>query len=632
MAITLTSTFQRISLSWYSEENRWNSLYGRTDGDNSEYFEFLFPAIEGSASAALLLILQEIYASTAGFVNEAGTSITVRITVPNVTNVDDLEPNGYPNPLIPGYEDRATNLRQVRGAFLKEATVEKDSNTGRTDIALRAGLVPTPRIPDGDMVVLMEDWRLISQGSNFQFRIDLSPEDNFEDDNITAVPQIQAFIEWWASLKDQGADVPITGVHTHNDINNALRSRFFTLEQSPGSSVRWSLNSLTTSAGERYMTVTCNRVSTSAAYDAQAINDLLNNLRITLSDIDDAVEKPPFGKLGNPVHTSRLYLGEHSWIELDPAGNVVHQGIGQGNHSFKMIMGYGRSVNLINLIQNSDNQFLSPRSYGIDAVHCNEEEGDRVFRFETPPNFVGVVGADRKLTIHNQNSGFQVEVLDWNGRNLLTLLPTEKVTFRVTWRPNGSGEIINELEVDRLFRLIGVNAVSLAATNPIDVGGDQWGRPFPVPTYDDQLLSIHEEVFARSNVVGYESQDAIADVDLFIFQAVKVLKGGLARINFSTNVRTGTSGWVPSGHGPQLWRQRGNDRTRLRAPEQRGLGSWENVSWEFDWDGDVRENDVFLPIFAYAKNGTTMDMNSINSAAYRFEISLNQLIYAEYTP
>ena len=55
-------------------------------------------------------------------------------------------------------------------------------------------------------------------------------------------------------------------------------------------------------------------------------------------------------------------------------------------------------------------------------------------------------------------------------------------------------------------------------------------------------------------------------------------------------------------------------------------------SLEFDWDGEIQENDVFLPIFAYAKDGTTMDMNGINSASYRFEINLEQLIYAEYTP
>ena len=632
MAITADSTFTHVALIWNPEENRWSHLSIITDDTVSEQGHISFPIREGSDKEALLATLQEIYASATGFVDSNGDASYLVLEAQGITDFADLESNGYANPLIAGWEGREANLRQVRGTFLKEATVAKDSNTGRLDLRVSAGFVPVPRVPDGNMVVSMEDWRLISLGANFQFRIDLSPEDAFTDANVTAVAAIQAFIEWWAILKDQGDDVPIRGVRTHAEINNALRNRFFTLEQSPGSSVRWSLSALTTSAADRYMSVTCNRVSTSAAYDAQAINDLLNGLNITLSDIDDPVEKPPFGRLGNPIHTSRLYFGEHSWLELDPTGNVVHRGIGQRNHSFKMIMGYGRSVNLISLIQNSDNEFLSPRSYGIDAVHCNEEEGDRVFRFETPPEFVGVVGADRKLTIHNQNSGFTVEVLDWNGHNLLTLLPTEKVTFRVTWRPDGSGELINELKVDRIFRLIGVNAVSFTATKPIDVGNNLWGRPFPIPTYDDQLLSSHEEVFARSNVSDYESQDAIADVDLFVFQSVKVSKGGSARINFSTNIRSGTSGWIPSGNGPQLWRQRGNNRTLLRAPEYRGFGSYDNVPLEFDWDNEIQENDVFLPIFAYAKDGTTMDMNGINSASYRFEINLEQLIYAEYTP
>ena len=81
-----------------------------------------------------------------------------------------------------------------------------------------------------------------------------------------------------------------------------------------------------------------------------------------------------------------------------------------------------------------------------------------------------------------------------------------------------------------------------------------------------------------------------------------------------------------------LWRQRGNNKTLLRAPEYRGFGSYDNISLELDWDGEIQENDVFLPIFAYSKEGTTMDMNGINSASYRFEINLHQLIYAEYTP
>ena len=40
----------------------------------------------------------------------------------------------------------------------------------------------------------------------------------------------------------------------------------------------------------------------------------------------------------------------------------------------------------------------------------------------------------------------------------------------------------------------------------------------------------------------------------------------------------------------------------------------------------------FFRSLLIAKDGTTMDMNGINSASYRFEINLEQLIYAEYTP
>ena len=137
MAITINSTFRYIVLSWNPDDSRWNRINARTDGLTPEYASVYLSSFTGaSITTALLITLREIYASAAGFVNEDGDSIDVRVeNLYNITTAEELEPNGYANPLIAGYEERATTLRQVQGTFLREASVRKDSNTGRSTCA-----------------------------------------------------------------------------------------------------------------------------------------------------------------------------------------------------------------------------------------------------------------------------------------------------------------------------------------------------------------------------------------------------------------------------------------------------------------------------------------------------------------
>ena len=104
MAITVNSTFERVGLIWNLEENRWDQLYVLTDGVTPESASIYFPIGAGSDAATLLAVLQEIYASSAGFVDAGGNPSYSRIQAPpNVNEIADLESNGYANPLIAGW-------------------------------------------------------------------------------------------------------------------------------------------------------------------------------------------------------------------------------------------------------------------------------------------------------------------------------------------------------------------------------------------------------------------------------------------------------------------------------------------------------------------------------------------------
>ena len=131
-----------------------------------------YPA-DGTPDRTEVETLQTIYGSTDGFRDADGNAITVGIQdIPNVTEIEHLEERGYYNPLKSGGYDAWLTAQNIKFKLGEESTVVVDSTTRRPDIKTGAGIVPVARQPDGNMNVLLEDWRTIAHDADsFYFRL-----------------------------------------------------------------------------------------------------------------------------------------------------------------------------------------------------------------------------------------------------------------------------------------------------------------------------------------------------------------------------------------------------------------------------------------------------------------------------
>ena len=634
MTITATSPFQELSLQW--SLTSFTNIGGSTDESPSQSASISLGSALSSDAEALLETLQEIYASDDGFQDTDGNDIVVNVwglEGIGITNADQLEPNGYSNPFIAGWEDRERNRQQVEGAFLQEATVERDADTGRPDIKSGAGWVPKNRVPDGTLSQSLEDWRLVSNGNNFTWRLDLTEEDAPTDAEFTAPAPIQALLEWWSGLRDFGGFNVNTSAVTRAEFFAAIAgSRVYALEQSTGNSVGWHVFALVTSNDNRTIEIVCQWSTTSDEHDAQAINDILNSTAVDI-ETDHPVEKPPLGRLGNPLHASRLYLGsEHVWVDTVADSPRFH-GRDVDGHAFDVVLGYGRSIGHAALPVNADGDKIFRLPYGINAVHLTGSANARA-RLVTPPEFIPVETGDRPLLIHNRGTG-NYTIADWDDDDLFVLLPGERAELLMIRRGDGSGELLNKTPLVRTFKAYGDNVGSFSSVNYYALVSNYRLRPipFPNPAADsDDTVTYHADAFEIGTQTFASGTGFFGIGNVHVPQAQKLLKAGHIRYEIELGIGYGSSGWVGSGHGLRLYRQRGTDERLVRNPEQRGQGSYDNASWSTFWEGDIEANDVMVPGFYYDGSSTTMPMDSIIVPSYKLEIFLEQVIAKEYIP
>ena len=637
MASTLTtsSRFNSVSMTFEPVANMWGEISAEdSDGDrHSWYPENLSPyAFADVAADSVISVLQTIWASADGLRDSDGVTI-----VPTLTNsafdLDELEDHGYINPLDSGSYNRWFTAQKVRGAFQQEATVENDADTGRPDIKSGIGWVPENRVPTGPLSQSLEDWRLVSNGINFTWRLDLTEEDAPTDAEFTAPAPIQALLEWWAGLRDFGGFNVNTSAVTRAEFLAAIAgSRVYALEQSTGSSVGWHVFALVTSNGNRIIEIVCQWSSTSDEHDAQAINDILNSTAIEI-ETEHPVEKPPLGRLGNPLYASRLYLGsEHVWVDTVADSPRFH-GLDVDGHAFDVVLGYGRSIGHAALPVNADGDKIFRLPYGINAVHLTGSANARA-RLVTPPEFIPIETGDRPLLIHNRGTG-NYTIADWDDDDQFVLLPGERAELLMIRRGDGSGELLNKSPLVRTFKAYGDNVGSFSSVNYYALVGTYRLRPipFPNPAADsDDTVTYHEDAFEIGTQTFASGTGFFGIGNVHVPQAQEILKAGHIRYEIELGIAYATSGWIGSGHGLQVYRQRGTDELLVRNPEQRGQSSYTNASWSTFWEGDVEANDVMIPGFNYLSTSTTMPMSGMEVSSYKLEIFLEQVVAKEYTP
>ena len=627
MAITASSTMTEVRVS--QSEVWWQSP------DDAQGY---IANILDNANNADLAVLQEIYASDPNF---GSASISIEPAY-RVDSLADLEPNGFINPFIPGFEVRHANRLLVDGAFLQETEeVARDALTGRPDINFKGGLVPARRAPDDDTLnVDLSDWVAITRSTDdgtFLLRVFLHTGDEATEANLGEKTIVRGLVQLLEDNRHAGSTMDATVITDLNSIFGQVALRTFEFEDTTatdGYRFRLDTRQIELTVGGRLVEFFF--VQDFSSPDPQSetiiagINEILDT---TTQEVTTtyAAEKPPFGDKLVPVLGETLEL-DRMKLEADEDHLVVKMA-DEHDVQKRVIVGQGYSVNYDTLTDSSVADYkLSPKSYGVGVVTFTGS-GTGGVTLRDPVDQIPLPG-DRVCVYHNRGTANRV-IRDWDEKNVCTLLPRERITLRTIRRSDGTGELTDAVPFIRELRIAGFEVGNFSALGYYVTGTDRI-RPFRLPNANDaKVYKVHGEVFSfgtGSPVNG--SNIGLAATNVSIAEAILIAKAGHLRAVLNAGIAiTGSTGTLPRNHGATLYRRSGQltvvgpfeNYSVAHSPD-------ESESWNISWEVDVIPDDIILPLFLYPSSGTTIPMGNLEIASIELDLILSELVEVEYTP
>ena len=608
MALTATTPMEAVELVWDDLGGNIREVRWVSDESSQQSGLIALPVVSGSSDADDLETLQEIYASEDGFQDSDDNNITGRVyQLAGITDADDLESKGYANPLIAGFMDRVANREKVGGAFLMHAEVETDDTTGRADIKTAGGITPKRGAPlSGSLKVSLRDFLVSRQSATeVNFRLLVPVEENITTtDELYAYPPLRAFLAWLEANRDTGSAVGTSGA-----LLARVSSRNFIVDQGSPNDVTFTISGVAhtvpgASTPVEFIEFTATEASdTDDPLEVNSLNNTMDEATATLTGVTESVEEPPFGEDMVAVHGLRHYYGQKAWTQwLHDHLVLTAQANGQ---KFQMVVGggYGRPMQFSDL---GGSPKRLPVLYGVNVIEFTDSDGSSgTVQIDDPTKTVLLPGNDRLVLFHNRSVSGLFYLHDWDSNRICTLLPGERVEFRIVRHLDGSGELLFTNPLRREFRRSGDDVGNFGDNARFNISTLTSARAIPIS--NEQSFS-HEDAFEVASGSISSGTDYDDLLSLFVDDAVKVLVNGSMRYELELNYASANSGWIPSGNGPRLFRERGSVRTTVFHPDRKGIGSYQNGNLQIFWEGDIEDDDVFLPAFAYSTSGTTMDI------------------------
>ena len=645
MAFTSTTPISSISISytgstlsqldvWSDESYSQNLVITLSEDD--------YP-VSSSVDGLALAALRTQYASADGIqrANDTATYIGV-IGLPFGITHDELENHGYENPFLEGSHDRLLNKQKVEGAFLKQATVETDADTGRTDITLHGGFIPAKGSSDsGEVQQSLEDWTASNVIGRLRVTIYALAGEQFNGTDLIADdPRIHVMALLLEANRTSGNAINFASGITLDTLHSSIAGRNYTLDQDIGSTTNNLVMTLS-SSGRNTDSLNLSFNITSGNLSVILMNELLSNTTVTI-ETEDPIEEPPFGSTAVRLRTERIEFADGQFISERGIPTWRVEG-----RSHPMGGSYGKTIRLHNLILHDDGYHYFPWDdretvYDLRAVHI-EDFFDVVVRLGAYDEMAVGSGSQFSFDIHNANDhgGATVKVEDASGSDLITLLPRETFPVVIEQFTNGNGEIRSG---QRISRPLEVTADDLYATmnDPgyWEASGAYWARAIPMPASNERASSlvVAEDVFEFGTATIANGTNITADAfNLHVPESFKLKKAdGRLRYRLAAGVRAkpGTSG-THAGH-VRLWRQRGgagtNPITLINIPHG-ALGSGDEQYWvvEFSDEGDhIEVDDVLCAVDVYAKSSSRNPSN-IEFISFALTVYLDEEIVREYS-
>ena len=356
---------------------------------------------------------------------------------------------------------------------------------------------------------------------------------------------------------------------------------------------------------------------------------------MTVTDITDDQEKPPFGNTEIEVQAMRLRM-DRMLLENE-ADHPVIAYQDEKDRTQRLIVGNGISINHSDLLDYSTGIKQTPRTWGVNAIHFGPTgTDDGVVRLLNPVDQIPEPGNDWDCTFHNRHATNSFEILDWDGDNLATLLPDERLSIRMTRRVDGTGEMIESVPFVRTLEFAVGNFGNFGSGGYYNwQSGGFRGRPILYPDESDaSVWKMHTECFAfgsRGLTNGTGLFDA-TPTELSIPSAVIFQKAGKIRASMFVAIATsGGGGSVPDNHGLAFIRLDGSTVRLGPYMTNELIGNNENEVWALGWEFDAVLDDIFLPLFRYHQS-TNIGLTNVAIESMQLKVEMTEIIHREYAP
>ena len=529
-------------------------------------------------------------------------------------------------------------MNAVLGAFLLEGSVEGDATTARRDISLKGGLIPETRTPEsGALDVSLAGVNiLVFTSAVFITRLLFSSDEAPTDATLGDSAYVKALLIWLETNLYSGDAVDMTATTTA-EVEAAIGgNRIYEYEQADGEDVRFSYSGdvvflLSFRVMQLYWTI---ESDSPGVFDATEFEEALDDELITVGDITDPQEKPPFGNTEIEINALRVRMDRMSLENASDHPVIEYRD--EGDAQRRLIVGYGLSMPYEALVNGAGNVTATPKTWGVNAIHFGPgATGPGTTRMRTPIDQIPEPGNDWLCTFHNRDAAEPWEIQDWDGDNLATLLPDERLTIRMTRRGDGTGELIDAVPFSRVLRFSADTLGSLHGGKYYSWSSTRRARTLNYPTEADaNIWKVHGECFQFGDSTfnnGIALSTAGAS-DLDIPTSVIFQKTGKIRVSMFVGVSTsGISGNVPDNHGLAFARLDGAAVRLGPYLAHQAIGTNENEIWRLGWDFDAVPEDIFLPLFRYSIS-TSLPFSNFLLTEMEMDIEMTETIHREFTP
>ena len=630
MVLTNTARFSKITLefSFSGTPRQINWIE-----DPSEQIGIInletYPAA-GTDELTNLEVLQELYA--AGFNDADGVAVEVYLDQPSfikgITDIDELENNGIANPLIADYQDRVLIPSKVDGAFMQGGTeFETDSVSGRRDIKIQGGIVPTRRRPPLQMIYDLHDWVVIpdhNSDTRCYLRYYAAKNRQLNVATCGTHAAVRAMVKYLYDSRS-GGDLGSTGPYSLTGLTSALDGTIYTIDQNNNDDYIFQVTDVTLSLAANYLTLrldaetTSDDLSITALYDTLVISEPAFNIVV-----NSAEEHPPTSAKDAPTHAYRYHFDDEVSFLRVRDGHPIFKGETAGGHHYELPFGYGRVIEFEDLLEHQGARVL-PGDYAIGTIHYDDTHtSNGELRLISPQGLLPIYGTEWAFAVHNKNETYDLRIIDPQGNNVATLLPGEILHLRASRERTGADEYVDDVPFIRSIRFSG-GAGNMGDTNVLHLDGTREIHQvaFPSnPTYhnDEAFDFVGPDAWINAN--NWSSQTG-----WHTDEAIKILKDGSLRWSMQVSARNNGAGILPSGHQFRLYRQRGTAVPEaLRTQTVGQVGGNKSVTWFNNWEGDVEVDDIFFPVIVYLDADTTLDLTKLQLQEVASEMYLTQTI------